>query len=85
MGYSVYKGPKFFFTMSTLWVYKRRRILVDFKNINLLKWQNAPKKLFLKKHAKLGLYNISPNLALFYELFLGAFCLWGKFIFLKST
>jgi hypothetical protein len=40
----LYRGQKFFFTMWGIWVSKDADLNVDFKNINLYKRQNAPKK-----------------------------------------
>jgi hypothetical protein len=50
---TLYKGGKFFLTIWTAWVSKDAEFYVDFKNIKLPWWQNAPKKkLFLKNMLK---------------------------------
>jgi hypothetical protein len=43
------KGPTIFFTIWTSWVSKDAECYVDFKNINLPLWQNAPKKVIKDK------------------------------------
>jgi hypothetical protein len=44
LGHALYRGQKICFTMWAWWVSKDTEFYVDFKNINLPLWQNAPKK-----------------------------------------
>jgi hypothetical protein len=64
-------GQKLIFNrIQSRWVSENTSFWVDFKNVNLPEWQNAPlKKLFTVGKKKLS----------------GAFCHLGKFLFLKST
>jgi hypothetical protein len=80
----------FFLIIWGLWVSKDAEFNVDSKNINLLWWQNAPKKSNSRKTYFNTIQYMGPpvfigNSFFLNNFFLGAFCHWGQFIFLKST
>jgi hypothetical protein len=50
LGHALYRGPNIFFTIWTLWISKYAEFYVDFKNIYLPLWQNAPKKIYSRKN-----------------------------------
>jgi hypothetical protein len=44
-----------FFLNRSYWVSQNQEFYADFKNVNIPLWQNAPKKVKIKKWTKLGL------------------------------
>jgi hypothetical protein len=51
LGHALYKGPNKFskFSKHGVYGYQKTQNSIEFKNVNLYKWQNAPQKSYSRK------------------------------------